>query len=91
MTSFQTGVTPQRRAASRYVAQVRRALQQTLVDEQRLRGLTQSRIARDIGVHRSIVSRELRGDMDLTHGRVAELAWAMGYRPRLVLEEIVQD
>ena len=88
MTSFQTGVTPPRRAAARYVSQVRRVLQQALMDEKSSRGLTQSEVARQIGVHRSVISRELKGYMDITHGRVGELAWAMGYKPRLVLEKV---
>ena len=86
MTSFQTGVTPQRRAAARYISHVRSVLQRALADVQRERGMTQSDIAREIGVHRSVISREIRGEKDLTHRRVGELAWAMGYRPRLVLE-----
>lgn len=75
--SFRISLTPSRRAAARFVAKVRRELQKTLTES----GMTQSDIARDIGVHRSVVNRELRGYADITLGRVAELAHAMGRTP----------
>lgn len=78
MPSFQIGITPSRRAAARFILAVRRALQKALAEEAKARGLTQSDIAREIAVHRSVVNRELRGQKDITLGRVAELAFAMG-------------
>ena len=81
MTSFQISISPSRRAATRYINKVRRAIQKALVEEHRKTGLTQSDIARRIGVHRSVISRELRGQKDLTHGRVAEFAFALGREP----------
>jgi predicted XRE-type DNA-binding protein len=81
MTSFQITLSPSRRAAARYVSQVRRALQKALAEEQKASGLTQSQIARAVGVHRSVINREMKGQKDLTLGRVAEFAWAMGRKP----------
>jgi plasmid maintenance system antidote protein VapI len=78
MTSFRIGVTPSRRAAARFVAHVRRSLQRALVEERDLTGVNQSKIALSLDVHRSVISRELNGLQDITLGRVAELAWAMG-------------
>lgn len=78
MTSFQIAVSPSRRAAGRFVSRVRRALQRALVEEGEHNGITQSEIARSIDVHRSVISRELNGRQDITLGRVAELAWALG-------------
>jgi DNA-binding phage protein len=78
MTSFQITITPTRRAAARFITDVRRKLQKAAADEKIARGVTQSSIARDIGVHRSVINRELRGQKDLTLGRVAELAAALG-------------
>ena len=86
MTSFQITLSPHRRAAARFIAHVRRELQRALV--QNPAGLNQSDIARSIGVHRSVINRELRGQKDITLGRVAELAKALGYRPVFQLEEI---
>lgn len=87
MPSYQITITPSRRAAARHVNQVRRTLQKAFTDEA-AQGLTQSEIARALGVHRSVVNRELRGAKDITHGRVGELAWAMGYKPTFGLQKI---
>jgi plasmid maintenance system antidote protein VapI len=78
MTSFQIGISPSRRAAGRFISRVRRALQRAVVEEGERTGLNQSKIAEAIGVHRSVISRELNGRQDITLGRIAELAWAMG-------------
>lgn len=81
MTSFRLSISPHRRAAGRFVAQVRRSIQKALAEESKISGITQSQIARAIGVHRSVINREIRGHKDLTLGRVAELAWALGREP----------
>lgn len=78
MTSFQIAISPSRRAAARFIARVRRALQTAVVEEGERSGVNQSEIARSIGVHRSVISRELNGRQDITLGRIAELAWALG-------------
>jgi len=78
MPSFQIAINPNRRAAARFILYVRRALQKALVEEQKISGITQSDIARKIGIHRSVISRELNGREDITLGRIAELAWALG-------------
>jgi transcriptional regulator with XRE-family HTH domain len=78
MTSFQIGISPSRRAAGRFISRVRRSLQRALVEEGERNGINQSKIADAIGVHRSVISRELNGRQDITLGRLAELAWAMG-------------
>ena len=87
MPSFQISVIPSRRAAARFVAKVRRALQKALAEENAKSGISQSDIARTIGVHRSVISRELRGYNDLTLGRIAELAYALGRDPSFELLE----
>src|SRR5437868_4879264 len=87
MPSFQITITPSRRAAARFINEVRRKLQKTLIDEKAEKGVTQSDLAREIGVHRSVINRELRGFKDITMGRVGELAWAMGYVPVFELEK----
>ena len=85
--SFQVTITPSRRAAARFVSHVRRAIQKALAEETQRTGVTQSDLARAIGVNRSVVSREIRGHMDLTLSRVAELAWALGRKPVFELAE----
>ena len=81
MPSFQLTITPSRREATRFINNVRRSIQKALIEERRKSGLTQSEIARRIGVHRSVINREIRGQKDLTLGRVAELAYALGREP----------
>jgi transcriptional regulator with XRE-family HTH domain len=87
MPSFQISITPSRRVAARFVTGVRRKLLKALEEENRRRGLKQTDIARAIGVHRSVINRELRGKKDLTLGRLGELAWAMGRIPLFELPE----
>lgn len=78
MTSFQIAISPSRRAAGRFISRVRRSLQLALVEEGQLSGVNQSKVADAIGIHRSVISRELNGRQDITLGRVAEIAWALG-------------
>ena len=78
MTSFRITISPSDRVAGRFVGNVRRSLQKVLAVESKKRPLTQSDLARAIGVDRSVISREIRGHRDITLGRVAQLAWAMG-------------
>ncbi len=81
MPSFQISISPSRRVATRYISHVRRAIQKAYAEEHQSSGLTQSDIARSIGVHRSVINRELRGQKDIRHGRVAEFAYALGREP----------
>ncbi|HEY1474582.1 MAG TPA: helix-turn-helix transcriptional regulator [Pseudolabrys sp.] len=83
--SFQITISASRRAAARFVVGVRRALQKAYAEEQKDGGLTQTAIANALGVHRSVINRELRGLKDITLGRVAELAEAMGRTPTFAL------
>jgi DNA-binding transcriptional regulator LsrR (DeoR family) len=86
--SFQITISPNRKAAARFVTAVRRAIQKAYTEEQES-GLTQTTIARALGVHRSVINRELRGKKDLTLGRVAELAWAMDRIPTFAMPKNV--
>jgi len=91
MPSFQISISPSRRAAARFVTSVRLKILKALEEEKSKRGLKQTDVARAIGVHRSVVNRELRGKKDLTLGRLAELAWAMDRSPSFdILEHVAQ-
>lgn len=85
MSSYQITITPSKRAAGRFVSRVRRKLQKALAEEEKANGITQSDIARKIGINRSVISREIRGHKDITLSRVGELAWAMNRRPSFAL------
>lgn len=76
MTSFQLSVTPHRRAAARFIDKVHRHLGRAYADSPHV---TQTAIANALGVHRSVINRQMRGRKDMSLGRVAELAHLLGY------------
>lgn len=83
MESFQIGVDQHSVDAARFLAAVRRALQQELSEQKECGGITQSDIARQLGVNRSVINRELRGERDLSLFRVGEIASLLGKEPVL--------
>lgn len=83
--SFQIAIEPNRRAATRFVGKVRRGLQKLFVDNPEI---TRSQVADAIDVHRSVITRQLNGGSDISLARVAEIAWAVGYRPSIKFEKI---
>lgn len=83
--SYRIGITPNRRAATRFVGQVVRSIQKAFADTP---DVSQAEVARRLGVDRSLINRQLRGSQDMSLGRVAEIAWALGYSLGLVLEKI---
>ncbi|WP_157799408.1 helix-turn-helix domain-containing protein [Qipengyuania seohaensis] len=86
--SFQISVTPKRRAAARFVTDVRRKLLQALADEP---AISQSDLARALDVNRSVISKQLAGRDKMSLSRVAELAWALGYEPEFQLSKDAPD
>lgn len=78
MTSFRLSITPRKRAAGRFVSKVRRELQKAFAEEKVSRGLTQAQVARELGVHRSVINRQLLGVENLTLSRVGEFAYGLG-------------
>src|SRR3546814_4253388 len=80
--SFQIVIPNHRRAATRFIGKVRRTLQEALANSP---GIRRTDLADGIGVHRSVITRQLNGKKDMSLGRVAELAWAMGYEPEFIL------
>lgn len=82
MTSFQLSVTPHRRAAARFIGRVHRSLQKAYADSPQV---NQTAIANALGVHRSVINRQMRGRKDMSLGRVAELAFLLGYEAELQL------
>lgn len=82
MTSFQLSVSPSRRAAARFVNRVRRSLQKAYAEQKEIK---QTDIAEALDVHRSVITRQMRGYRDMSLGRVAEIAWALGLEPEFNL------
>ncbi len=83
--SFQIAIPQSRRAAARFVGKVRRTIVEALADSSDIK---RTDIADAIGVHRSVITRQLNGRKDISLSRVAELAWAMGLEPVLVLKPL---
>ena len=83
--SFQIAVEPNNRAAARFVGKVRRVLVSLLADHP---DVSRKQVADAIGVHRSVITRQLNGHADISVGRIAEIAWALGYRPVIEFEKI---
>lgn len=80
--SYRITLAGNRKAAARYVGSARQRLLQALADNP---GIKQTEIARLLGVHRSVINRQLKGTGDMSMGRAAEIAWALGYKPRFDL------
>lgn len=87
MPSFRLKIDPRRRAAGRFILSVRTALQKAFAEEQAERGLTRADLARTLDTHRSAITRWLGGSESLSMRTVADLAWAMGREPELVLRK----
>lgn len=83
--SFQIKISPQRAQAVYFLSAIRQAFKQAIVDGMKQGGPNQSEIARRLGVHKSVISRELNGAGDITAGRIAELAYALGLEAHIEL------
>lgn len=79
--SYELKIDPKDRAAGRFIGTVRKQLITAALDEKRETGITQSAVAAKLGVARSVISRLLRGEANLTLRTVAEIAWALGWEP----------
>jgi DNA-binding phage protein len=73
------------REASRFLSHVRDEIQRAFIEEKRDNKLTQQAVAEKLGVNRSVINRQLKGEENLTLRTVAELAWAMGWKPKFEL------
>lgn len=87
MTSFKLKVAARRRAAVRLVGEVSREVLSAFEKEKRKSGISQSSLARRLGVDRSVVHRNLLGGKNFTLETLSDLAWAMNRRVRVTLDE----
>lgn len=88
MTCFQLDVPPKDRESGRFLAQVHAQLASAAYEAKKKRGLTQAAVAEQIGCDRGSLSRLLSGGGNPTVRTIGELAWALGYKPELVLRPI---
>lgn len=87
MSSFRLSVSPKRRAAARFLGQVRQSLQKALAENPEI---SQSTVARALETDRSVISKQLNGEQNLSLGRVAEIAWALGQEPEFRLKTVAR-
>jgi len=78
---FDIGELP--RIVGRAIGDLRVQLQSAFIAEKKSRGLTQQAIATTLGVNRSVINRQLRGEENLEVKSVVALAWAMGWETNL--------
>jgi transcriptional regulator with XRE-family HTH domain len=77
MTSYQFAPSPRKRITGCFLARVRRELQKAFLEEKEARGVTQAKLARELGVDRAVVCRQLAGTSNLTLRTIADYAWAL--------------
>nr|WP_158516813.1 helix-turn-helix transcriptional regulator [Scytonema hofmannii] len=76
------------RIASRFLAQVHAEIANAAVSAKAENGLTQKKVAEELGVDKSVVSRILKGLGNPTIRTIGELTAVLGYRPELVLHKV---
>ena len=85
--SYSLKIDPNRRAGSRFIGKVRKALISAALDEKK-NGVSQASIAKALGVNKSVINRLLRGDSNLTLRSVGEIAFVLGYEPDFHLQRL---
>lgn len=89
--SFSLGLTAKEKAGGRFAARTHRVLAQAIRKAKAEKGITQSEIAHALGVNKSVVSRILSGEGNLTLRTIGEIAWAVGLRPELHFNSIKKE
>jgi plasmid maintenance system antidote protein VapI len=84
--SYELKIDPKKRAGSRFIGKVRKALISAAVDEKTASGINQQQLATALGVNRSVITRMLKGEGNLTLRSVGEIAWALGWEPNFTLQ-----
>ena len=77
MTSFHFDIGSRARQAGRLIGRVRSELLKALSERKAENGLSQQALAQKLGVHRSLINRQLTGETNLTLRSIADLAWAL--------------
>jgi transcriptional regulator with XRE-family HTH domain len=77
MTSFHFDIGSRARQADRLIGRVRSELLKALSERKAETGLSQQALAQKLGVHRSLINRQLTGETNLTLRSIADLAWAL--------------
>jgi transcriptional regulator with XRE-family HTH domain len=85
--SYELKISPKDRAVARFINGVRKALTLAAIDAKKRHKISQHSIAQKLGVNRSVINRQLRGEGNITLRSAAEIAWALGKVPTFSLED----
>lgn len=86
--SFKIKITAKDRSTGRFMSRVHRALAKIVTQMKDEKGLTQQQIADAMGVDKSVVSRILNGESNLTLKTIGDVSWAVGLKPELTFKPI---
>lgn len=84
---FKINLPPHKRAAGRFIGQVRRDLIKVVEEAAFKYGKTRASMARNIGCDKAVITRKLSGKSDLTLRSISEIAYEANVRPRIVFEK----
>lgn len=85
--SYQMRIDPRQAQQVRVISDVRHGLLDAFDEEHVAGGLTQQMLAERLGVNKSVVSKRLGGEVNLTLRSIADLAWAMGREIKFVISK----
>jgi transcriptional regulator with XRE-family HTH domain len=85
--SFRVKTPWHRIVGANFVQEIRDALVGALLEEKKARKLSQSDIARALGVDRSVIHRQLTGRADISPMRVGEIAAILGREIKFSLSD----
>lgn len=81
VTSFDLDLTEKELSGAEHISAVGRELISAFMRKVKEEGLKKQEVADLLEVDKSVVSRMLRGDANLTLRSVGEICWALGVRP----------
>ena len=88
--SYELKIDPKKRAGSRFIGKVRKELALAVLEEKALTGVNQQKLAVALGVHRSVISRMLKGEANLTLRSLGEMGWALGWDVNFTMTRKIQ-
>ncbi len=86
--SFKLKLSPKDRATGRFMSRVHRALAKVVTEAKAETGLTQQQIADAMGVDKSVVSRILNGESNLTLKTIGDISWVLGFKPEVTFRPV---
>lgn len=84
--SFKLTLSLKDRATGRFMSRVHRALAKVVAEAKAEKGLSQQQIAEAMGVDKSVVSRILNGESNLTLKTIGDISWALGIKPEFTFK-----